>query len=151
MTVMIIISSVQAMAAPKEISGDIKSTSEVLWLSKPEDNISTFSTSCIISGVASPGAVVTVYIQTNEQIDKYEKLIIDNEELSWEVGPSGMFVKEITLKSGKVNRIMIYAEKDEVNFQVVKREITVKESNLKELIRNGAIKLEEFINKIFSK
>jgi hypothetical protein len=151
MVVMLGLLTVPAMAAPDTITKNMKSTSEILWLTKPEAEVSTFSTSCIISGVASPNTNITIYIKDENTKDTYRKMIIDDEELSWSVGASGMFIKEISLQPNIVNDIIVYAEQDENNYQVEKRTITVKDDSIKEALKNGAIMIEDFITKIFNK
>lgn len=138
-----------AMAAPVKLSGDEKSTASLVGLSKPEENFSTFSDSCIISGKSKHGVKITIYIKEKSK-DPYEKLVADNEEVSWTVGVSGIFAKEIGLHKNKTNKLIIYAEKDD-DFQLVKREITVKTRTLKQILKNEVVKIEDLFGKIITK
>lgn len=136
------------MAAPDKLTGHEKSTASLVELSKPEENFSTFSDSCIISGKSTEGVKVTIYIKEDNK-STYEKLVSDDEKVSWTVGVSGIFAKEIGLERNDTNRIIIYAEKDS-DFQLVKRKITVKTKTLKEILKNEFVKIEDVIGKIIS-
>ncbi len=145
LTVLVIMFSGTALASPANLSGDEESTAALVELSKPEENFSTFNVFCHVSGTAEPGVKVTVYIKKSNK-DTYEKLMVDGKEVTWEVGQPGLFIQTIELERDKVNRILIYAEKND-DFQIIKRKITVKKQTWKELLKNG-IKLEDLISKI---
>lgn len=136
-------------AAPEKLTGEEKSTAVLVELSKPEENFSTFSDSCIVSGKSEQGVKLYIYIKP-EYKDEYHKLMVDDEEVSWTVGVSGLFAKEIGLERDTLNKLLIYAEKEN-NFQIMKRDITVKSLTLKEVLKNEVIKIDEFISKILSK
>ena len=134
-------------AAPEKLTGEEKSTAKLVELSKPEEAFSTFSDSCIVSGKSEQGVKLYIYIKSE---DAYEKLKVDGEEVSWTVGVSGIFAKEIGLERNKVNKLLIYAEK-ETDFQIIKRCITVKNLAIKEVLKNEVVKIEELITKFLSK
>ncbi len=144
--VLVIMFSGTALASPASLSGDEEGTAALVELSKPEENFSTFSDLCHFSGTAEPGVKVTVYIKKSNGYT-YEKLMMNEKEVAWEVGRSGYFLKEVELERDKVNRVLIYAEKDG-HFQVIKRQITVKKLTLKELLKNGIVKIEDLVSKI---
>ena len=135
-------------ASPLELPKDAKSTTKLVELSKPEEDFSTYSDLCQVSGTSKQGVKVTIYILKDK--DTYEKLIVDDDEVSWTIGVSGMFAKEIGLERDKVNKILVYAEKDG-EFQVIKREITVKDLSLKEVLKNQVVKIEDLLSKIINK
>ncbi|MGE5328180.1 MAG: hypothetical protein ACM3KR_01575 [Deltaproteobacteria bacterium] len=135
-------------AAPEKLTGEEKSTAALVELSKPEEDFSTFSDSCIVSGKSEQGVKLYIYIKPDNQ-NTYEKLKVDDKQVSWTVGVSGIFAKEIGLERDKVNKILIYAEK-ESEFQIIKRAITVKNLAVKEVLKNEVIKIEEIITKILS-
>ncbi|MGE5474008.1 MAG: hypothetical protein ACM3UU_07280 [Ignavibacteriales bacterium] len=136
-------------AAPEKLTGEEKSTAALVELSKPEEDFSTFSDSCIVSGMSEEGVKLYIYIKPEGE-EEYKKLKVDGEEVSWTVGVSGIFAKEIGLERDTVNKLLIYAEK-ESDFQIMKRDITVKNLTLKEVLKNEVIKIEEIITKILSK
>ena len=148
MTVLVMFYAGTAMAAPDKLTGDEKSTASLVELSKPEENFSTYRDSCTVSGKSKEGVKVTIYIRENSK-DTYEKLVSEGEKVSWTVGVSGIFAKEIGLRKNAVNKIIIYAEKDS-DFQLMKREITVKTQTLKEIFKNEVVKIEDLIGKIIS-
>lgn len=137
------------LAAPAKLSGEEKSTAKLVELAKPDDDYSTYSNFCIISGKSKQGVRITIYTY-KETKDTYEKLIIEDKVVSWVVGASGVFVKEIELEKNKVNKILIYAEKDD-DFQIIKREITVKSGTLKEILKNEILKIEDLLSKVVDK
>jgi len=137
-----------AWAAPEKLTGEEKSTAKLVELSKPEEDFSTFSDSCIVSGKSEQGVKLYIYIKSEDE-DAYEKLKIDDEEVSWTVGVSGIFAKEIGLERDTVNELLIYAEK-ETDFQIMKRDITVKSLAIKEVLKNEVVKIEDLITKILS-
>jgi len=100
-----------------------------------------------VSGKSEQGVKLYIYIKSE---DAYEKLKVDGEEVSWTVGVSGIFAKEIGLERNKVNKLLIYAEK-ETDFQIIKRCITVKNLAIKEVLKNEVVKIEELITKFLSK
>ena len=134
-----------AWAAPDKLTGEEKSTVALVELSKPEEDFSTFSDSCLVSGKAEQGVKLYVYIEKENQ-DTYEKLKVDGKEVSWTVGVSGIFLKEIGLERDEVNKLLIYAEKEN-DFQIIKRNITVKPNILKEILKNG---LKDFFANILN-
>jgi len=138
-----------AWAAPDKLTGEEKSTATLIELSKPEEDFSTFSDSCIVSGKSEQGVQIYIYIKAENE-DEYQKLKVDGEEVSWPVGVSGIFAKEIGLERDKVNKLLIYAEK-ETDFQIIKRAITVKNLTLKEVLKNEVIKIEDIITNILNK
>ena len=146
----VFISSI-GFAAPMKLTGDEKSTAKLIELSKPSEAVSTFSDLCIVSGKASHGSKITIYVK-DEKDDTYEKLITKTQNqqravVSWSVGMSGVFAKEIQLERDKTNEIIIYAEKND-ECQIIKRNVTVKNLALKELLKNGVVNLESLINRI---
>lgn len=146
MTALVMLFSGVVLAAPDELTGDEKGTAKLVELSKPEQDFSTFSNSCVVSGKSKQGVKVTIYIKKSGK-ETYEKLMVDGEEVSWTVGASGIFAREIGLERDTVNKLLIYAEKDD-DFQIIKREITVKNLILKEILKNEAVKIEDLISKI---
>ena len=72
---------------------------------------------------------------------------MDEEEVSWSVGVSGVFAKAIGLQRDKINNIIVFAEKDD-KFQIIKRQITVKNLTLKQILKNEVVKIEDLINKV---
>lgn len=134
-------------AAPEKLTGEEKSTAAFVELSKPEGD-STYSSSCSISGKSERGVKVHIYIKPDSK-DVYEKQKVDDEEVSWTVGKSGLFAKEIGLERDKVNKILIYAEKEDA-FQIIKKDITVKSLTIKEVLKNEVVKIEDLITKILS-
>lgn len=145
LTACLIFTTGNVLAAPESLTGKEKSKAVLVELSKPDEDFSTFSDTCIISGKSEEGVRLVIYIGNDE--DTYEKLTVDDEVVAWKVGVSGIFAKEIGLKRNAVNKIIIYAEKDN-QFQIIKREITVKDLALKEVLKNEVVKIENLITKI---
>lgn len=137
------------LAAPEKLTGEEKSTADLVELSKPEEDFSTFSNTCIVSGVSKEDVKLYIYIK-NEDEDTYEKLIVDNKDVTWVVGPSGIFVREIGLERNTINRLLIYAEKED-DFQIILRNITVKNLSLKEILKNEVVRVEDIISRILNK
>lgn len=143
--------SFNVFAAPEKLSANIKPTAELLNVLKPENNISTYSDTSIISCIAKPGSTVTVYVQSLEDEEVYIPLVVDKEIVSAKVGPSGMFMAEIPLDRDIINKILVFAEKSDKDYDLAKREITVKNQTTKEKLKNITVKIEDFIGNLFNK
>jgi len=146
------------LAAPNVLTEEKGNTNSLFELKKPEEDISTFNDTYIIMGKALEGTVITVYEETDADKGEYEPMLIDDEEVSCEVGCSGYFAREITLKRAEnedmINRIAVYGEHEDKEtgeklYQVLQREITVKNASLKDVLINSVVKIEDFISKLF--
>lgn len=144
MALMILLSGMSS-AAPGTLAGDETSTAKLIELYNPEENYSTYNDSCVVSGKSKQGVKVTIYIRKSN--GTYEKLKVNNEEVSWVVGPYGKFAYEVELERDSTNHLIIYAEKN-YQVQIIKRKVTVNNLALKEVFKNEVVKIENLFSKI---
>jgi hypothetical protein len=128
--------------------------------SRPQNNESTLKKACFISGSTDEkGITVELYI-LNNNTGVYEPLVTSDGVSSFEIGASGMFIKEVDLPNYGENKILLVAipkpeaTKDDVNKtepankdESAKEEkieeqhslftITVLKENWKDIIKSG--------------
>ena len=97
---------------------------------------STTTKSYVISAVAQPDSVVSLY-SYNAETDKYDRMISeDGVQMQIAVGASGLYAQSVNLNNGK-NNIMLVATKG-TNTEVVKLEITLNQSLVSKILSIGS-------------
>lgn len=145
-----IITSLTCIALLFTMSVSAFAAEGLIKITKPEGNEeSTFKKSYVICGNTDKEGVtveLSVYDAAAGDYIPYKNL---EEETSWVIGSSGMFMKEIPLssKNDGVNkfRIVAYKNSDPVNKQVEKFTIILLREDLKDKIINGVLKLNDVI------
>ena len=110
---------------------------DIISLKNPQTLITTTTTkSYVISAVAQPDSVVSLY-SYNAETDKYDRMISeDGVQMQISVGASGLYAQSVNLNSGK-NDIMLVATKG-TNTEVIKMEITLNQSIVAKILSIGS-------------
>lgn len=92
----------------------LSSTSQFLVkILRPEGNETVIKKSYILSGIALQKDLVVQILRKNNE-GNYEKIYTREGISNWEIGPSGLFMKEIQLNSGPNRlRIAVYKKGEE--------------------------------------
>lgn len=134
------------------------STEEFLVsITRPEGNESTFKKSYVIRGNTALKGIRVEILRVNEN-DELVPFENSDGESSWEIGDSGMFMKEVMLPNLNANQIRIVAyQKENVdnatlgeNLQLNDFTITVIKEEVKDKIKNGDLCLTDLLNKVFN-
>lgn len=147
------------------VKKDTKDTEEfMVTITRPEGDESTFKSSYVICGNTTKKDIrVRLYI-LDKETDKYKEFnfseISKNGENYWDIGESGIFMKEIILPEIGANtiRILAYNKNDEDNkenlkpgetIQINSYTITVLNKKIKDTIKNGVFRITDMLNKLF--
>lgn len=134
-----------------------KSTDEFLvTITRPEGDESTFKTSYVICGNTENKDIMVEILILNEKGD-YEAFENTDGESSWDIGESGVFMKEVVLPNLDANQIRIAAyKKAEIdnaklneNLQIRDFTITVLKEEVKDKIKNGFVSVTDILKDIF--
>lgn len=135
-----------------------KSTSQfIVIITRPDDNESTFRKSYIICGNTRKENIRVKLLILNKNTGTYELFNNSNGENSWDIGASGVFMKEIDLPYEGSNTIRIvaydkYASKSLVagkNLQISDFTITLLNNNIKNNIKNRFVRFTDMLYKMF--
>ncbi|MCX7843346.1 MAG: hypothetical protein N2489_09795 [Clostridia bacterium] len=136
---------------------DIKSTDEFLVkITRPEGDETTFKRSYVICGNTTLSGI-RVELAIEDSKGTFVPFYNTDDESGWDVGQSGIFMKEVVLPETGANRIRIAAfqkanSKNLVageNLQIKDYTITVLEQSFKDRIKNGVLNVTEALKTIF--
>ena len=110
---------------------------DIISLKNPQTLItSTTTKSYVISAVAQPETVVSLY-SYNAATDKYDRMLSEDGVLMQiSVGASGLYAQSVNLNSGK-NNIMLVATKG-ADTEVIKLDITLNQGIIAKIINFGS-------------
>lgn len=120
-------------------------------ITRPEGSESTFNNSYVISGNTEFEGIEVELYRLDKEKGKYVPYETTDGISSWEIGASGMFMKEVDLPNKGANNIMVvaYQKDDRSKEQITKFTITVLEENLKDVIKKGYNNIQEILNNLF--
>lgn len=146
---------------------DTKDTEEfMVTITRPEGDESTFKSSYVICGNTTKKDIrVRLYI-LDKETDKFKEFNLNEtskngeNENYWDIGESGIFMKEIILPELGANtiRIVAYNKNDEIvkeelkpgeSIQINSYTITVLNKKIKDSIKNGVFRITDMLNKLF--
>ncbi|NLD46858.1 MAG: hypothetical protein GX660_06615 [Clostridiaceae bacterium] len=149
------------------VKKETKDTEEfMVTITRPEGDESTFKSSYVICGNTTKKDIrVKLYI-LDKETDKYTEFNINEaakngeHESYWDIGESGIFMKEIILPEIGTNtiRILAYNKNNEDNkenlkpgesIQINSYTITVLNKKVKDSIKNGLFRITDMLNKLF--
>ncbi len=109
----------------------------IISLKNPQTLItSTTTKSYVISAVAQPETVVSLY-SYNASTDKYDRMLSEDGVLMQiSIGASGLYAQSVNLNSGK-NNIMLVATKG-TDTEVIKLDITLNQGIVAKIINFGS-------------
>lgn len=106
-------------AAPQAITQGTTGNAQIIDVTNPVDCITTFKNHVVVSVTGNEGVIVTLYTfdpNVNNYVIYTDKL----GETSWNVGPSGLFIKRLPIVEG-VNYMGVYAEYNDTDQFVSRR------------------------------
>jgi len=113
-------------------AGYAGNTDSLIDVKNPEAAVSTTTNKvCVVSAVAVPGTVVTLYSFDGAQ---YNKMYSEGKALEAEVGAAGLYAQSIELKND-VNTILVVATSGN-STETIKLDITVVKTDVVENIIN---------------
>lgn len=136
---------------------DTKPTEQFMFkITKPEKDDSTYRRNIIISGNAQQQGLVVKLLRYDKDKDEYVSLTNAEDESYWDIGISGIFLKEVRLPNRGANRIRIVVyRKSEVdkleaekNMQISDFTVTLLDESIKDIIKNGILNVRETISNI---
>lgn len=160
--VFILVSCVPVFAAPVYDKDTTATEAFYVSITSPQPNESTLKKACFISGSTElKGIRVELYI-FNSETGTYEPLVTSDGVSSFEIGASGIFIKEADLPRFGENKILLVAypkpekvakdtKKDEPEKEELKKEqrsiltVTVLKENWKDIIKNGIDDIKQIL------
>jgi len=135
--------SLIVFAAPDTIySSDIGNSSNLIAISNPDAQYSsTFDKSYVISGYGNEGVRVYLYIGSGNGTYYLQKY--DGIPVSWTIGASGLFMRQIKLSKG-INYILLRAEASYGSYQNTKRNITQLNQSFLDIIKSFTFDIMNF-------
>lgn len=131
------------------------SSSSNVWnlvtITRPSGNETTFNSSYVICGVTSKKNVMVKLLRYDKDQDEYIDFLNVDGDSEWSIGPSGVFIKEIKLKYLGINKIRIvcYTEGNEDECQINDFKITVLKEKFKSAIKKGYWNFTDVMKYIF--
>lgn len=138
LTAIICAMPIVSSASSEMVTHDYASSCDwLMTIKNPETTVYTTSTKTfVLSAVAVPGAIITVY-NLNSETNLYEKVYVEGSPLESTVGASGLWVQQVTLSEG-LNRMMVYATNG-FDDQAIHLEITLSSEGIIDKIKSFTI------------
>ena len=137
--------------------GNIKRTNQFLVsIARPLCDESTYKRVFKICGSTKSENIRVRLYALNDGTNTYRPLKNTKGELFWDVGVSGVFMKEATLPKEGINRILVcaYDKREEgnlrvgENLQINEFKITVLSSNIRDTVTNRLFKMSSAFTKL---
>ena len=125
-------------------------SSGLVKITRPEGSEeSTFKKTYLICGNTDKEGVTVELSVYDDSLGYYVPYFNTEGESSWVIGSSGMFMKEVELKSGaNLIKIFAYRNSDPQDQQTETFTITLLKENLKDKIVNGVLKFSDVLNNV---
>ena len=136
-TGLLYILSVGVFAAPQTINSSYRGNSGIIYVTNPNDGITTFKNHTVVSVIGDEGVIVTLYVY-DANAGEFVLYTERNGENSWFVGPSGLFIKRLPIGNG-VNYIGVFGESNGVS-QFISRRVDRGSKAISEGIKSILIK-----------
>lgn len=136
-----------------------KDTSQFLVsITRPEGDESTFKKSYVICGNSSEEEIRVRLMIYDDEAGTYKDFENTDGTSYWDIGVSGIFMKEVILPTTGANniRILAYEKKNEQkidkltpdkDLQINSFTVTLLNKNIKDTIKGGFFKITDFFNK----
>ncbi|OPZ90899.1 MAG: hypothetical protein BWY74_02154 [Firmicutes bacterium ADurb.Bin419] len=131
----------------------------LVTITRPEGDESTFKKSYVVCGNSVKEEISVMLLIYDNSTQKYKPFANTDGEYIWDIGASGIFMKEVILPNKGANDIRIVAYKknetdklvSKTNLQINSFKVSVLDSGIKEAIKNGFLKITDMLNGLFSK
>ena len=125
---------------------DIGSNSEILDILNPDEEVTVnYAETYLISCMATPNTEITLYERFEDSL--FVPMMVDGEAITGVVGPSGVFLADVTFEPNSTNEIMIFAENGD-QYQTGFRTIIVKEKE-KTTRRHRVLNIQSFVSEMY--
>lgn len=125
---------------------DIGSNSEILDILNPEEEVTVnYAETYLISCMAEPDTEITLYERFEDSL--FVPMLVDGEAITGTVGPSGVFLADVTFEPNSTNEIMIFAENGD-RYQTGFRTIIVKEKE-RTTRKHRVLNIQSFISEMY--
>jgi len=145
---MLIINSFMGVSSAfyESLPEDIGSNSEILDILNPDEEITVnYAETYLFSFMAEPYTEITLYERFEDSL--FVPMMVDGEAITGIVGPSGMFLADVTFEPDSTNEIMIFAENGD-KYQTDFRTIIVKEKE-KTSRKHKVLNIQSFISEMY--
>lgn len=125
---------------------DIGSNSEILDILNPDEEVTVnYAETYLISCMAEPYTEITLYERFEDSL--FIPMMVDGEAITGIVGPSGVFLADVTFEPNSTNEIMIFAENGD-QYQTGFRTIIVKEKERKAR-KHRVLNIQSFVSEMY--
>ena len=130
----------------------------LVTITRPEGDESTFKKSYVVCGNSENEEISVMLLIYDNAAKKYVPFEDKEGNYMWNIGSSGIFMKEVILPAKGANdiRIVAYKKKEadklvsKSNLQINSFKVTVLDSGIKEAVKSGFLKITDMINGLFN-
>jgi len=129
----------------------------LVTITRPEGDESTFKKSYVICGNSTKDDISVMLLIYDSDEKKYIPFANTDGDYIWDIGASGIFMKEVILPNKGANDVRIIAyrknETDKLvpktNLQINSFTVSVLDNGIKEAIKTGFLKITDMLNGLF--
>lgn len=129
----------------------------LVTITRPEGDESTFKKSYVICGNSVKDDISVMLLIYDNAEDKYIPFANTDGDYIWDIGASGIFMKEVILPNKGANDVRIIAYKKseaeqlvaKTNLQINSFKVSVLDNGIKEAIKTGFLKITDMLNGLF--
>lgn len=158
-TIALSVLSSPSFAANRDILYDSStpSTSQfMVTITRPEGDESTFKKDYVICANTDQDDVVISVLKYNKQMGVYRPINGSDANSTWEIGRTGIFVKQIELPKVGTHPLRVVAyKKNEIsrlelhtNLQVNNYTVTLLDRGIKDVIKSGFFRLSDMLSQL---
>lgn len=129
----------------------------LVTITRPEGDESTFKKSYVICGNTVKDDIRVMLLIYDKDEKKYIPFANTDGDYMWDIGVSGIFMKEVILPNKGANDVRIIAFKKneteklvpKTNLQINSFTVSVLDNGIKEAIKTGFLKITDMLNGLF--
>ncbi|MEN2776315.1 hypothetical protein [Acetivibrio clariflavus] len=129
----------------------------LVTITRPEGDESTFKKSYVICGNTVKDDIRVMLLIYDKDEKKYIPFANTDGDYMWDIGASGIFMKEVILPNKGANDVRIIAFKKneteklvpKTNLQINSFTVSVLDNGIKEAIKTGFLKITDMLNGLF--
>ncbi|NLL06795.1 MAG: hypothetical protein GX270_13650 [Clostridiaceae bacterium] len=129
----------------------------MVTITRPEGDESTFKKSYVICGNSVNDEISVMLLIYDNDENKYIPFANTDGDYIWDIGASGIFMKEVILPNKGANDVRIIAYKknetesllSKTNLQINSFKVSVLDNGIKEAIKTGFLKITDMLNGLF--
>ena len=129
----------------------------LVTITRPEGDESTFKKSYVVCGNSVKEEISVMLLIYDSGAGKYKPFANTDGDYIWDIGASGIFMKEVILPNKGANDVRIVAYKknetnklvSKTNLQINSFKVSVLDNGIKEAIKGGFLKITDMLNGLF--